>query len=336
MAEATAPNTAAMACPTIVDDRPVGPSTEKCERSMAKNRSRYGRRADASSESDNSSAWFAFGVVLGGTAGLAWRWLNRLLPDQPTPPEPRPPAAVEKRLARPPRQAPQAREQPTAQVVGEPAPGQADEVRTVAPPPGPERRMPARRAPAPSPVEPTADEPSDLSNPPVPSHVENLFPVDVPAPAEPQAPANVAPPLDFLDIPAPVGEILAAAPSIDGGSTAGDAAQPAKPPTSPAPVREKMDEQLAATLLLADLRDAFRRHEVDRLTSAQLVSELSAMSSRPWASWRDDGSPITAHALSRLLRRFGVRPGMHRFGDRIERGYVAADVEAAWQLHGGA
>jgi len=51
---------------------------------------------------------------------------------------------------------------------------------------------------------------------------------------------------------------------------------------------------------------------------------------RPWATWVR-GGPITAHALARLLKPFGIVPaGAIRVGGKVERAYRRATFEDAW------
>lgn len=97
--------------------------------------------------------------------------------------------------------------------------------------------------------------------------------------------------------------------------------------------QEDMDEASLPLLLLSDIRASFETAGTDRLTSAQLVESLVRDEERPWATYRRDDKPLTAHGMSRLLHRYGIRPGMHRFGEHVSRGYQRADFEAAWDRY---
>jgi hypothetical protein len=85
---------------------------------------------------------------------------------------------------------------------------------------------------------------------------------------------------------------------------------------------------------------------VDRMTSKVLVGELLGLDDGPWHDWRgpnDDRAPrkLTQGALSQLLRPFGIRPKTiwpprRTHGDKSSKGYLRADVEAAWHRYCGA
>ena len=58
------------------------------------------------------------------------------------------------------------------------------------------------------------------------------------------------------------------------------------------------------------------------------------MDERPWASWGKRETSITAHALARLLKPFGVMPGGDmRFGDAVRKGYRRAAFDEAWDRY---
>ena len=76
----------------------------------------------------------------------------------------------------------------------------------------------------------------------------------------------------------------------------------------------------AACLLWHDIGSIFRRRDVDRISSLDLIgNDLSKIAGRPWtgmsASIRD------AAAIAALLRPFLIRPTVIRFGQRPLRGY---------------
>ena len=84
-------------------------------------------------------------------------------------------------------------------------------------------------------------------------------------------------------------------------------------------------EQSVSVLLLQDIRWVFDgRPEIsddgravlrgvvsDRISSAELVSQLVAIEGRPWAEWKA-GREITQNGLARMLDSFGIRPGTIR------------------------
>jgi hypothetical protein len=64
------------------------------------------------------------------------------------------------------------------------------------------------------------------------------------------------------------------------------------------------DESLTARLL-ADVHSVFEASGESRYRTADLIEQLAEIEESPWGDWR--GKPITAHALSRLLKPFGIR-----------------------------
>jgi hypothetical protein len=82
--------------------------------------------------------------------------------------------------------------------------------------------------------------------------------------------------------------------------------------------------------LLADIRHIFDERGVDRLSTAELVEALNAIETARWGEWRG-GRGLTAHALAKLLRPFGITPCKWR--DNTEagvRGYARADFGDSW------
>ena len=57
-----------------------------------------------------------------------------------------------------------------------------------------------------------------------------------------------------------------------------------------------------------DGKTALRGSKLDRISSAELVSQLVTIEGQPWAEWKG-GKEITQNSLARLLDRFGIRPG---------------------------
>lgn len=85
------------------------------------------------------------------------------------------------------------------------------------------------------------------------------------------------------------------------------------------------------TLLLADLRDIFGA--ADRMPSEAIVTQLVALPERPWAEWGKSHRPITQSGLARLLRPFGVKPDVIRYGETTPRGYMREDLEPIWERY---
>jgi hypothetical protein len=102
------------------------------------------------------------------------------------------------------------------------------------------------------------------------------------------------------------------------------------------------DEDLSV-LLLADIRNIFRRAAADRLSSAIVVSELVALPEGQWSEWRGPRSnqmprKLSQGALAMMLAPFGIKPKTiwpprRGTADKSARGYVRAQFEDAWAAY---
>jgi hypothetical protein len=81
----------------------------------------------------------------------------------------------------------------------------------------------------------------------------------------------------------------------------------------------KSDKSINASLL-RDTRTIFAALEVERISSAQLVSELVKFEGHLWGEWRGN-QPITQNAVARILDAFGIAPTEMRIHGRVLRGY---------------
>ncbi len=93
---------------------------------------------------------------------------------------------------------------------------------------------------------------------------------------------------------------------------------------------EDMDEASLHVLMLADCRAAFDRVGGDRMLTASLIEELLSDEERPWREYGRSDRPVTPHGISRLLRPYGIRPGLMRIGETVGRGYGRGDFKGAW------
>jgi len=80
--------------------------------------------------------------------------------------------------------------------------------------------------------------------------------------------------------------------------------------------------------LLRDIKAVFDAENASFPTTAHLIDRLAEIEESPWGDWRN-GRPITAQALSRLLRPFGVLPKHTKGGN----GYTTADLAAVWERY---
>ena len=82
-------------------------------------------------------------------------------------------------------------------------------------------------------------------------------------------------------------------------------------------------------LLLADLRGIFA--DDDKLATEHILQALHELDESPWADLR--GKPLDARGLSRRLTKYDVKPKNMRIGERIVKGYDAADLADAWSRY---
>lgn len=87
------------------------------------------------------------------------------------------------------------------------------------------------------------------------------------------------------------------------------------------------DDSSAAELLLSDLRVVFRDDE-DEVATATVLDRLHELDESPWSEWF--GKPLSARALARLLRPYGIRSRNVRTGDGQAKGYRRDDLVDAW------
>ena len=86
-------------------------------------------------------------------------------------------------------------------------------------------------------------------------------------------------------------------------------------------------------LLLRDIRDTFGRKSEDRITTYNLLQELSIIDESPWSEW-NRGRGLDARGLARLLKPFLVSPHNIRFDEStIAKGYERVDFEEAWATY---
>jgi hypothetical protein len=84
--------------------------------------------------------------------------------------------------------------------------------------------------------------------------------------------------------------------------------------------------------LLADCFTVFEaRVPADRLRTGDLLAGFVALDERPWSNLR--GEPLDARGLAYRLKRYDVKPDVHRFDTVTARGYLRADFEDAWSRY---
>jgi putative DNA primase/helicase len=103
--------------------------------------------------------------------------------------------------------------------------------------------------------------------------------------------------------------------------------------------QEHKDED-AGVELLTDIRRIFDRRGVDRLASAEVVTDLCAINDASWCEWcgaRGNQQPrrMSQGELAKLLKSFRITPQTiwpsgPREGTKSARGYYRHQFEAAW------
>ena len=91
------------------------------------------------------------------------------------------------------------------------------------------------------------------------------------------------------------------------------------------------EEDSAGLQLLSDIRSIWPEGQ-DRISSADLIDSLVRIEDAPWLEWY--GSPLTAHRLARLLRKYEIRSKTLRLpdGSRL-KGYELRPFSDAWERY---
>ena len=71
----------------------------------------------------------------------------------------------------------------------------------------------------------------------------------------------------------------------------------------------------------------------DALFTDTIKRELHAMEDRPWPEFGDQGKPISAPKIARLLRPFGIRPRSVRIDTETAKGYRREWFTEAWRRY---
>jgi hypothetical protein len=99
--------------------------------------------------------------------------------------------------------------------------------------------------------------------------------------------------------------------------------------------RQQQDREVSPIELLSDIRDAFaHHHNPERIFTAEVLDYLHSLDHRTWHEWNKNGAPMTAHALSRMLRKsFNIYSRSQRRGKDKRRGYQQSDFLEAWERY---
>jgi putative DNA primase/helicase len=91
------------------------------------------------------------------------------------------------------------------------------------------------------------------------------------------------------------------------------------------------DESMG-TMLLADIRELFKKRNTQRIKSADLADALKEMEDRPWPEF-SQAKPITVRQIARLLKLFGIKPDDNRGADGVKKGYQLEQFTEAFSRY---
>jgi hypothetical protein len=89
------------------------------------------------------------------------------------------------------------------------------------------------------------------------------------------------------------------------------------------------DDGTAGERLLADLYTVWG--DASHAPTATLRDRLHALDESPWGDWY--GKPLTARALAKLLRPYGIKSKVIWVGSDTPRGYIRTDLADAWRRY---
>lgn len=81
-------------------------------------------------------------------------------------------------------------------------------------------------------------------------------------------------------------------------------------------------------MLLRDIRKVFRAQRMDAMATKDILDALVMMVESPWGDLR--GKPLDNRALARYLDRYDVKSKNVRLGEKVLKGYEAADLADPW------
>jgi Protein of unknown function (DUF3631) len=92
----------------------------------------------------------------------------------------------------------------------------------------------------------------------------------------------------------------------------------------------EIDDESVGVRLLADIQNVFG--DRDRLASSDLLGGLHGLDEAPWGDWY--GKPLSARALAKMLKPYGVHSRTVRFDDdSTAKGFLSEQFEGAWSRY---
>jgi hypothetical protein len=94
----------------------------------------------------------------------------------------------------------------------------------------------------------------------------------------------------------------------------------------------EIDDESSGVRLLSDIQAVFEDRDTDRLASSTLLEALHGLDEAPWADWY--GKPLSARALARMLKPYGVHSRTVRLDDdSTPKGYLREQFETPWSRY---
>lgn len=84
-------------------------------------------------------------------------------------------------------------------------------------------------------------------------------------------------------------------------------------------------------MLLRDVRKVFRAQQMDKVHTKDILDALALMVESPWGDLR--GKPLDNRALARYMAKYDVHPKDVRLGEKVAKGYDAADLHDPWSRY---
>lgn len=95
----------------------------------------------------------------------------------------------------------------------------------------------------------------------------------------------------------------------------------------------RSDDTPLSAVLLAHLREEFRRHDGEHVFAEALLDALNSRDDAPWPRFGRDRDGMTARDLARMLKPYGIEPRTVRIGATTGKGYSRSAFAEAWKRY---
>ena len=98
-------------------------------------------------------------------------------------------------------------------------------------------------------------------------------------------------------------------------------------------ISSEQEDETPAIMLLDDINVILNgEYPLEKISSKDLVLELTHSEDRPWCEWKK-GKPMTQNSLAKQLKNFGIKSKKMRVGDENIRGYERSDFDDAFNRY---